>query len=55
MSDELTNPDRDEKYRRRREAGGEEGSPDGRTIAEKLYGGTPTDSEKIDQDNGTPE
>lgn len=44
--DPLKNPDRDEKHRRRREAGTDEEGPDGREVAEALYGGPPTDSEK---------
>jgi hypothetical protein len=51
MSDEMKNRDRDERHRRRREAGSEEeDDPDGKTIAERLYGGLPTDSDKIDPD-----
>jgi hypothetical protein len=48
MSDPLKNPDRDEDHRRRRNLGDED-ERDGLDIAEKLYGGLPTDSEKIDQ------
>jgi hypothetical protein len=51
MSDPLTNPDRDEEHRRRRDLGDEE-DRDGLDVAEKLYGGLPTDSDKIDQDDG---
>jgi hypothetical protein len=50
MSDDLlTNPDRDDKHARRRDAGDEDDT-DGREVAEALYGGLPTDSEKIDDD-----
>jgi hypothetical protein len=49
MSDPLTNPDRDEEHRRRRDLG-EEDETDGLDVAEKLYGGLPTDSDKIDPD-----
>jgi len=38
MGDPLTNPDRDEEHRRRREAGDED-DPDGREVAHALYGG----------------
>ena len=38
MSNPLKNPDRDENHRRRREAGQTEDDPDGREVAEKLYG-----------------
>ena len=37
----MKNPDRDEKHRRRREAGcdpSEKDDPDGQVVAEKLYG-----------------
>jgi hypothetical protein len=51
MGDPLTNPDRDEEHRRRRDLG-EEDERDGLDVAEKLYGGLPTDSDKIDQDDG---
>ncbi len=50
MNDPLKNPDRDEDHRRRRNLGEEdEDEPDGFDIAERLYGGLPTDSDKIDQ------
>jgi len=49
MSDPLTNPDRDEEHRRRRDLGDEE-DRDGLDVAEKLYGGLPTNSDKIDPD-----
>jgi len=38
MSDPLKNPDRDDQHHRRRDLGEEEDDPDGRAIAEKLYG-----------------
>ena len=45
MSDPMKKKDRDEKHRRRRQAGEDEDRPDGRTIAERLYGGPdPTDN-----------
>ncbi|MBB4062792.1 hypothetical protein [Salinibacter ruber] len=51
MNDPLKNPDRDEDHRRRRDLGEEdEGDPDGLDIAEQLYGGLPTDSDKLDPD-----
>jgi hypothetical protein len=49
MSDPLKNPDRDENHRRRRDLGGEEDDRDGLDLAERLYGGLPSDSDKIDQ------
>ena len=50
MSDPLKNPDRDDQHHRRRDLGEEEDDPDGRAIAEKLYGGlTGTDTD--DQDH----
>ncbi|WP_162891583.1 hypothetical protein [Salinibacter ruber] len=48
MSDPMKNPDRDEDHRRRRDLG-EEDERDGLDVAEKLYGGLTTDSDKIDQ------
>ncbi|MCS3613517.1 hypothetical protein GGP50_003289 [Salinibacter ruber] len=50
MSDPLKNPDRDEDHQRRRDLGDEEDERDGLDVAEKLYGGLPTDSDKIDPD-----
>ena len=51
MNDPLKNPDRDEDHRRRRDLGEEdEDEPDGLDIAERLYGGLTTDSDKIDPD-----
>ncbi|MCS3662310.1 hypothetical protein [Salinibacter ruber] len=49
MSDPMKNRDRDEDHRRRRDLG-EEDERDGLDVAEKLYGGLPTDSDKIDPD-----
>jgi hypothetical protein len=54
MPDPMKNKDRDEEHRRRREAGDpREGGddPDGRTIAERLYGG-PADSGTDGEDDG---
>lgn len=42
MNDELINPDRDDKHRRRREAGSGDDDPNGRAVAEALYGGNPS-------------
>ncbi|MCS4185244.1 hypothetical protein [Salinibacter ruber] len=48
MSDPMKNPDPNDMQRR--DLGDEdEGDPDGLDIAERLYGGLPADSEKIDQ------
>ena len=52
MSDPMKNKDRDEKHRRRREAGTGGDDPDSRTIAERLYSG-PADSDTDDEDDGT--
>jgi hypothetical protein len=38
MSDPMKNPDRDDKHRRRREASSDKDDPDGREVAEALYG-----------------
>lgn len=46
----MKNRDRDEEHRRRREAGEDDEERDGLDIAERLYGGLPTDSDKIDPD-----
>ncbi|MCS3629282.1 hypothetical protein GGP53_003162 [Salinibacter ruber] len=51
MSDPLTNPDRDEDHQRRRDLGEEDDDDtDGLDLAERLYGGLPTDSDKLDPD-----
>jgi len=34
----MKNPDRDDKHRRRREASSDKDDPDGREVAEALYG-----------------
>lgn len=44
----MKNRDRDSEHQRRRDLGDEDEDPDGRSIAEKLYGGLPTDPDKID-------
>ncbi len=49
MSDPMKN--RDPNDIQRRDLGDEE-DRDGLDVAEKLYGGLPTDSDKIDQDDG---
>jgi len=49
-NDPLTNPDRDDKHDRRRKAGDEDDDPDGREVADALYGGL-TDSNT--NDSGT--
>jgi hypothetical protein len=50
MSDPMKN--RDPNDMQRRDLGDEE-DRDGLDVAEKLYGGLPTDSDKIDQADGT--
>ena len=47
----MKNKDRDEKHRRRRGLGEGEDDPDGRTIAERLYGG-PADPDTDGEDDG---
>lgn len=45
----MKNKDRDEKHRRRGEMGDDssgEDDPDGRAVAEKLYGGPPSDNRR---------
>ena len=51
MSDPMKNKDRDEKRRRRREMGDD---PDGRAVAEKLYGGPPSGNRPRCDNCGTP-
>jgi hypothetical protein len=54
MPDPMKNKDRDEEHRRRREAGDpREGGddPDGREVAEALYGGA-ADSDTDGEDDG---
>jgi hypothetical protein len=38
MDDPRTNPDRDDQHQRRRDLGDGDEDPDGREVAEKLYG-----------------
>lgn len=49
-SADLTNPDRDDQHRRRRETGNGDDTPDGREVAKRLYGGF-TSSETDEQDH----
>ena len=46
MSDPMKNPDPNDMQRR--DLGDEEDDRDGLDLAERLYGGLPTDSDKID-------
>ena len=53
----MKNKDRDEKHRRRREMGDDpsgEDDPDGRAVAEKLYGGPPSGNHPRCDNCGTP-
>jgi hypothetical protein len=47
----MKNRDRDDRHSRRRDAGGDDGSPDGRAVADALYGGL-TSNESTDEDDG---
>lgn len=48
----MKNKDRDDKHRRRREAGDTEDDPDGRAVAEALYGGL-DEHEPTSEEDGT--
>lgn len=52
MSDPMKNPDRDEEHRRRREMGESRDEPDGRAVADRLYGG-PEREPTLDEDGTT--
>lgn len=43
----MKNPDRDDQHRRRREEGDDEETPDGKEVAEKLFG-APVDEQEPD-------
>lgn len=51
MSDPLTNPDRDEEHRRRRDTPSSAIGPDGKEVAAVLYGGDVSELEDEDSDD----
>lgn len=50
----MKNPDRDHQHSRRRKAGDSEETPDGRAVAEALYGGDPSALEEDEEPQDEP-